>query len=104
MPSAAALTAVPLPKVSCLIGRTNFDSAWFNFANLSILSFHRSDGRPITNTTVAGDPTILLPVQNGAVAGCRQGDVRFVRVDCSIDFTPLITIPGYGTSVLCASF
>ena len=82
----------------------HFDSAWFNFANLSILSFHGSDGRPITNTTVAGDPTILLPVQNGAVAGCRQGDVRFVRVDCSIDFTPLITIPGYGTSVLRASF
>ena len=82
----------------------HFDSAWFNFANLSILSFHGSDGCPITNTTVAGDPTILLPVQNGAVAGCRQGDVRFVRVDCSINFTPLITIPGYGTSVLRASF
>ncbi len=82
----------------------HFDSSWFNFAYLSILSFHGSDGRPINNTTIAGDPTILLPVQNGAVAACRQGDVRFVRVDCSIDFTPLITIPGYRTSTLRASY
>ena len=82
----------------------HFDSTWFNFAYLSILSFHGSDGREINNTTIVGNPTILLPVQNGAVAGCRQGDVRFVRVNCTIDFSPLITTPRYGMSILCTSF
>ena len=82
----------------------HFDSNWFDFANLSILSFHGSDGRERVNMTMADDPTILLPIQNGAVAGCRKGDVRFVCVDCTIDFSPLITTPGYGPSTLRTSF
>jgi hypothetical protein len=82
----------------------HFDSNWVDFVNLSILSFHGSDGRERVNTTTAANPTILLPVQNGAVAGCRKGDVRFVRVDCTIAFSPLITTPGYGTSTLRTSF
>ena len=82
----------------------HFDLTWFYFAYLSILSFHGSNSRKINNTTIVGNPTILLPVQNGAVVGCRQDDVRFVRVDCTINFSPLITTPGYGTLILCTSF
>ena len=42
-----------------------FDKAWYDFRNLTIQSFHGSDGRIIRNTTVAGDPSILLPIVDG---------------------------------------
>ena len=39
-----------------------FDSTWFNFTQLMIVSFHNSAGTQINNTTIAGNATILLPV------------------------------------------
>ena len=39
------------------------------------------------NTATAADSAILLPVQNGVLANCRQQDVRFVRVQVSVDYS-----------------
>ena len=80
--------------------KNSFDEHWCNFANLTIQSFHNSAGAVINNTTIAADPTILMPVQNGAAATCRKPDVCFVRVTSSIDFAPLVTIAIAGPTVL----
>ena len=42
----------------------------------------------------AVDPSILLPVTNGPLPTCRQPDVRYVRVSCTVDFARLISVPG----------
>ncbi len=47
-----------------------FNCNWCNFAHLSILSFHNNAGAQIVDSVTAGDASILLPVQNGAVANC----------------------------------
>ena len=36
---------------------------------------------------VPGDTLVLLPIQNGLVADCRQQDVMFVRVQVSVDYS-----------------
>jgi len=63
--------------------------------NLSILSFHKSNGDRIDTTTTAGDAAILLPVINGIYATCRQQDVCFARVQCTLDFADLTTVNPY---------
>jgi len=84
--------------------RSRFDDHWGDFAHLTIQSFHNSAGTKINNTTIAGNPNILLPVQNGAVVNCRKEDVRFVRVLCSLDFASLFTIVNPGLTMLRVSF
>jgi hypothetical protein len=70
----------------------HFHDHWRDFRNLTILSWHDSTGAIMVNTTTAVDSSILLPVQNGVLAACRQQDVRFVRVQVSIDYS--YRIPG----------
>jgi hypothetical protein len=41
-----------------------FDSAWYNFCNLLIVTFHDSCGAEIKTTTTAGNAAILLPIQD----------------------------------------
>lgn len=41
----------------------------------------------------AQDTNILLPVQNGNVADCRRQNIKFVRVQLSLDFASLINAP-----------
>ena len=65
----------------------HFHDHWRNFRNLTILSWHDSTGAIMNNTTVAGNTSVLLPIQNGPVAQCRQQDVKFVRVQVSVDYT-----------------
>ncbi len=77
-----------------------FDSAWYDFFNLSIVTFHDSGGAKIKTTTTAGNAAILLPIQDGAKALCRQKDICFVRVMCNVNFSGPITIPNYGPMVL----
>jgi hypothetical protein len=43
----------------------------------------------INNTTVPGDSSILLPVQDGNIADCRSPGVKFVRVQLELDFANL---------------
>jgi hypothetical protein len=52
-----------------------FKEQWMDFNQLLILSFHRSNGERIDNTTVAGHPEILFPEINGPVNACCQQDV-----------------------------
>jgi hypothetical protein len=84
--------------------RNKFDTCWLNFSNLAILSFHDSTGAIINNTTLAGNLSILLPVVDGAFATCPKEGVRFVRVNCTVDFASLIFIPNYGTLILHVGF
>jgi hypothetical protein len=81
-----------------------FDSAWFNFNSLVIISFHNFAGTGMNNTTIAGNPALLLPVVNGPVATCCQEDVHFVCVICTINFTGLVLMPNYGPTTLCIGF
>jgi hypothetical protein len=81
-----------------------FDSTWYNFCNLAIITFHDSAGTEIKNTTNAGDPAILLPIQNSPKAACHQKDVHFVCVTCSVSFSRLVTISNYGPTTLCIGF
>jgi hypothetical protein len=84
--------------------RQTFDDGWYDFTNLSIISFHNSAGAQINNTTVAGSPAILFDVIDGNLANCRQQDVQFVCVSCSINFAPLFTIRNPGNTVLRVEF
>jgi hypothetical protein len=84
--------------------RSCFDDNWCGFSNLTIQSYHNSAGAKMNNTTTAANPSILLPVQNGAVAGCLKDNVRFVHVLCLLDFSNLFTIPNPGPTVLHVSF
>jgi hypothetical protein len=84
--------------------RSTFDEAWFDFRNLTIILFYDSAGAQINKMTIAGNPAILLPAQDSAVALCPQQDVRFVRVMCTISFQALITIPNPGPTTLRVGF
>jgi hypothetical protein len=56
------------------------------------------DGNRIDDTTIATDPQVLLPVVDGALAICRKQDVKFVRVQFTLDFATapnLITLNPY---------
>jgi hypothetical protein len=77
-----------------------YEEGWFNPANLQVLSFHDSAGAIINNTTIAGNPTVLLPIINGLVANCRQQDVRYVRVQLSLNFDNLLSPRHVGATVL----
>ena len=57
-----------------------------DFSHLTILSFHCSDGDRIDDTTIPADPQQLLPVVDRAIATCRKQDVKFVRVQFTLDF------------------
>jgi hypothetical protein len=48
---------------------------------------------PINNTTVANNPSLLLPVVNGPVAACHHQDICNVCVSCSVYYRGLVTIP-----------
>ncbi len=78
--------------------RRYFLEHWMDFGNLTILSFHNSRGNWMDNTTTANDAQVLLPVINGNLGDCRKQDVRFVRVQCTLDFTPLIMVDPYPVS------
>ncbi len=76
-----------------------FYDHWMCFQNLTILSFHDSAGTIINDTTSPADPQVLLPVQDGNLANCRSQGVRFVRVQCVLDFGSLVTATPYPISM-----
>jgi hypothetical protein len=72
-----------------------FQDHWYDFSCLNILSFH-SVKRDVNNDTMrATDTNILLPVQDGNIANCRRQNIKFVRVQLSIDFVSLINVPNH---------
>ncbi len=85
--------------------KQHFNDHWMCFQNLTILSFHDSAGDIVDDTTTPADPQVLLPVQDGNLATCRSQGVRFVRVQCILDFASLVTAVPYPTStILCVLY
>ena len=81
-----------------------FRSKCFDMSNLSIISFHDSQGAILNSATTAADPSILKPVLDGAVNACRPADVRFVRLQAMIDLTDLITDPNQTNKTLRSTY
>jgi hypothetical protein len=75
-----------------------FFERWMDFGHLTILSFHNSKGDWMDKTTTANNAQVLLPVINGNLGDCWKQDVRFVHVQCTLDFMPLITVDPYPVS------
>jgi hypothetical protein len=98
------LNCIPIVDGLIYDWHSTFDEAWFDFRNLAIILFHDSAGAQINNTTVAGNPAILLPIQEGAVMICCWQDVRFSRVMCTSNFHALITIVNPGPTMLSIRF
>lgn len=71
-----------------------FKENWLSMDKLDLLSFHNSAGAVIVDATIAGDPTILKPVQDGNIPNCRPADVRYVRLQLQLDFVDLATGAG----------
>jgi hypothetical protein len=81
-----------------------FSDNWFDFTKLTILSFHNAKGDIMTNTTDVADPLVLLPVIDGALPACHKKDVKFVRVQLTINYTPLVNANPAGATVLRAEY
>ncbi len=82
-----------------------FYDSWFNFSKLTILSFHNVKGDIVQDTTNAADPAILLPVQDGVLSDCRKKEVKFVRVQLTLYFSPLVNAtPIAGPTILRAEY
>jgi hypothetical protein len=82
-----------------------FQDFWYDFSRLTFLSFHSVNGDVNEDTTMAQDTTILLPVQDGNVANCHRQNVKFVRVQLSIDFVSLVSVPNnVGPTTLCTEY
>jgi hypothetical protein len=75
----------------------HFDSHWNNFKNLSILSFHNSAGAIINNTVTITKAQIFHPIINGPRNQSRAGDVRYVHLQCMLNFAPILTLIPYPT-------
>jgi hypothetical protein len=69
-----------------------FYDSRFDFSKLTILSFHNIKGNIVPEMMDAGDPAILLPVQDRVLANCRKKDVKFIRVQLMLDFSPLVNV------------
>ena len=76
-----------------------FYDRWCDFSVLQILSFHNTKGDEVIDTTDATDPSILLPVIDGVYAACRK-NVKFVRVQLSVNFANLVTAMNPGPTTL----
>jgi len=76
-----------------------FYDRWCDFQAVQILSFHNFKGGEVTDSTDAADPTILLPVVDGALPTCRK-HVKFVRVHLSVNFVDLVTAMNPGPTTL----
>jgi hypothetical protein len=76
-----------------------FYDRWCDFTLLRILSFHNTKGDEVNDTTEAGDSSILLPVVNGNLNTCRK-NVKFVRVQISVNFIDLVVIDDPGPTTL----
>jgi hypothetical protein len=67
---------------------------------MAILSFHNNAGNQMNNITTAANMAILLPVINGAIANCCQLNVKFVRVQITLNFINLVNVDPPGLTTL----
>jgi hypothetical protein len=64
------------------------------------LSFHNDVGAQIQDTTTAADAAILLPVVDGNLANCRRPNIKFVRVQITLNFSSLVSVEPPGITTL----
>ena len=76
-----------------------FYDRWCDFQTLQILSFHNPKGGKVNDSTDTADLSILLPVVNGGLNTCRK-NVKFVRVQLSVNFVDLVTAVNPGPTTL----
>jgi len=76
-----------------------FYDRWCDFNQLQILSFRNTKGDEVNDTTNATNSSILLPVIDGAYGTCRK-NVKFVRVQLSMNFVDLVTAENPGPTTL----
>jgi len=76
-----------------------FYDRWCDFTQLQILSFHNTIGDEDNDTTDVTDSSILLPVIDGAYVTCHK-NVKFVRIQLSVNFIDLVTIDNPGPTTL----
>jgi hypothetical protein len=69
-----------------------FYDSWFDFLKLTILSFHNIKSNIVLDTAEAGDPAVLLPVQDGILAKWCKKDVKFVYIQLTLDYFPLVNV------------
>jgi hypothetical protein len=77
-----------------------FHDSWCDFGSLAILSFHNNAGAQINDAMAAANTAILLPVINGILVNCRRPNVKFVRVQITLDFCPLVSVDPPGLTTL----
>jgi hypothetical protein len=66
----------------------HFHDHWLDMAHLTVISFHDSAGAVLNNSVTVADPSVLKPVQDGPIPQCCPTDVRFVRLELSLERTP----------------
>ncbi len=82
-----------------------FNNSWFDFSRLTILSFHNVKGDIVPDMMDPGNPTILLPVQDGILSDCQKKDIKFVCIQLTLDFSPLVNAtPTAGPTILRAEY
>jgi hypothetical protein len=74
--------------------------SWCDFYRLVILSFHNDAGDQIQDMMMTADMAILLPVVNGNLVNCRRPNVKFVRVQITLDFHSLVSVEPPGITTL----
>jgi hypothetical protein len=76
-----------------------FQDSWVDFHHLQLLSFHNDAGKEVSKRCLVADPAILLPVINGALNRCCKA-IKFVRIQLTLGFTPLVNVVLPGPTVL----
>jgi hypothetical protein len=71
---------------------------WANFANLTILSWHKAKGDFIMDTTSASDPSTIKPVKDGKREECRSAGIKFICIQLELDYSDLATPAGPAAS------
>jgi len=77
-----------------------FHDSWCDLSRLAILNFHNDAGAQINDTTTAANTAILLPVIDGVLTNCSKSNVRFVRVQITLDLRPLVSVDPPGLTTL----
>jgi hypothetical protein len=69
-----------------------FYDRWSDFSVLEILSFHNTRGDEVNDTTTAADPSILLPVVDGAYPTRTSSLSASSSQPTSLTSSPLLTL------------
>jgi hypothetical protein len=72
-----------------------FHKQWMDFDHLIILSYHKTNGNRLDNATIPNQPEVLLLAIDGVVGDCHMQNIKFVCVQCTINFSALIMIDLY---------